>query len=34
MVIKDGELKAFDTPLNLEGSSEFYREALTLSGMR
>jgi ATP-binding cassette, subfamily B, bacterial len=34
MVIKDGELKDFDTPLHLERSSEFYREALTLSGMR
>jgi len=34
MVIKDGELKAFDSPHSLERSSEFYREALTLSGMR
>jgi ATP-binding cassette, subfamily B, bacterial len=34
MVIKDGELKDFDTPLHLERSSEFYREALALSGMR
>jgi ATP-binding cassette subfamily B protein len=34
MVIKDGELKDFDTPFVLEQSSEFYREALTLSGMR
>jgi ABC-type multidrug transport system fused ATPase/permease subunit len=36
MVIKDGELKGFDTPFALEQSSEFYREALTLtlSGMR
>jgi ATP-binding cassette, subfamily B, bacterial len=34
MVIKDGELKDFDTPMQLEQSSEFYREALTLSGMR
>ena len=34
MVIKDGELKAFDTPAALEQSSDFYREALTLSGMR
>lgn len=33
MVIKDGELKAFDTPRRLENSSEFYREALALSGM-
>ncbi len=34
MVIKDGELKEFDTPSVLEQSSDFYREALTLSGMR
>ena len=34
MVIKDGELKDFDTPARLEESSEFYREALTLSGLR
>jgi ATP-binding cassette, subfamily B, bacterial len=34
MVIKNGELKAFDTPSVLEESSDFYREALTLSGMR
>jgi ATP-binding cassette subfamily B protein len=34
MVINDGELKDFDTPFHLERSSEFYREALTLSGMR
>ena len=34
MVIQDGELKAFDTPENLEKSSDFYREALMLSGMR
>lgn len=34
MVIKDGELKAFDTPPALEESSDFYREALALSGMR
>jgi ATP-binding cassette subfamily B protein len=34
MVIKDGEMKDFDTPGDLERSSEFYREALTLSGMR
>ncbi|HLJ08027.1 MAG TPA: ABC transporter ATP-binding protein, partial [Acidimicrobiia bacterium] len=34
MVIADGELKAFDTPLRLESSSDFYREALSLSGMR
>ena len=34
MVIKDGQLKAFDTPVALERSSEFFREALALSGMR
>ena len=34
MVIKDGELKDFDTPAALERSSDFYREALVLSGMR
>ena len=34
MVINDGELKEFDTPLALEQSSAFYQEALTLSGMR
>ena len=34
MVIKDGELKEFDTPSVLEETSEFYREALLLSGMQ
>jgi ABC-type multidrug transport system fused ATPase/permease subunit len=34
MVIQAGELKGFDTPANLEESSDFYREALVLSGMR
>jgi ABC-type multidrug transport system fused ATPase/permease subunit len=34
MVIQDGELKEFDTPANLEQSSDFYREALVLSGLR
>jgi ABC-type multidrug transport system fused ATPase/permease subunit len=34
MVINGGELKEFDTPPALEQSSDFYREALTLSGMR
>ena len=34
MVIGDGQLKAFDTPHQLEQSSEFYRQALALSGMR
>ena len=34
MVIQDGQLKAFDTPANLEKSSDFYREALVLSGLR
>ena len=33
MVIQDGELRGFDTPENLEHSSDFYREALILSGM-
>ena len=34
MVIYDGELKAFDTPDNLEKDNDFYREALRLSGLR
>lgn len=34
MVIQDGQLKAFDTPTNLEATSEFYREARILSGLR
>ena len=34
MVIQDGQMKAFDTPENLEKSSDFYREALILSGLR
>ena len=34
MVIQDGELKAFDTPENLEKDNDFYREALVLSGLR
>jgi ABC-type multidrug transport system fused ATPase/permease subunit len=34
MVISDGELKAFDTPDNLEKDNDFYREALRLSGLR
>jgi len=34
MVIQDGELRGFDTPERLEKTSEFYREALVLSGMR
>ena len=34
MVIEAGELKAFDTPENLEKTNEFYREALILAGMR
>ena len=34
MVIYDGELKAFDTPDNLEKDNDFYREALKLSGLR
>lgn len=34
MVIQDGSLVGFDTPLHLEASSAFYREALELSGLR
>lgn len=34
MVIQDGELRGFDTPSNLSISSDFYREALELSGLR
>ena len=34
MVIQSGELRGFDTPARLEESSDFYREALELSGMR
>jgi len=34
MVIQDGELKAFDTPEELERTSKFYRDALSLSGLR
>jgi ATP-binding cassette, subfamily B, bacterial len=34
MVIYGGELKAFDTPDNLEKDNDFYREALRLSGLR
>lgn len=34
MVIQDGEMRGFDTPAALEQSSDFYREALLLSGMR
>jgi ABC-type multidrug transport system fused ATPase/permease subunit len=34
MVIQSGEMRGFDTPDNLERSSEFYREALVLSGLR
>ena len=34
MVIADGELVGFDTPDNLEKDNDFYREALTLSGLR
>jgi hypothetical protein len=33
-VLIDGELRAFDTPDNLEVSNDFYREALVISGMR
>jgi ABC-type multidrug transport system fused ATPase/permease subunit len=34
MVIQDGELRAFDEPKVLERESDFYREALELSGLR
>jgi ABC-type multidrug transport system fused ATPase/permease subunit len=34
MVIQDGELRGFDTPERLEQSSDFFREALLLSGLR
>lgn len=34
MVIQDGEIKAFDTPSRLAARSEFYREALDLSGIK
>jgi ABC-type multidrug transport system fused ATPase/permease subunit len=34
MVIQGGRLMGFDTPANLEESSDFYREALHLSGLR
>lgn len=34
MVIQDGRLIGFDTPTELERSNAFYREALTLSGLR
>jgi ABC-type multidrug transport system fused ATPase/permease subunit len=34
MVIQDGELRAFDTPAHLEKDNDFFREALTLSGLR
>ena len=34
MVIQDGRLVGFDTPARLEQSSEFYREALSLSRLR
>ena len=34
MIIEDGRLRAFDTPENLERSSEFYREVLIVSELR
>jgi ABC-type multidrug transport system fused ATPase/permease subunit len=34
MVLLDGELQAFDTPMRLERTSPFFREALELSGLR
>ena len=33
MVIQEGQIKAFDTPSQLAATSEFYREALDLSGI-
>jgi ABC-type multidrug transport system fused ATPase/permease subunit len=33
MVIQDGEMRAFDTPERLRAESDFYREALALSGI-
>jgi ABC-type multidrug transport system fused ATPase/permease subunit len=33
MVIQDGEIKAFDSPDVLRTTSEFYRDALALSGL-
>jgi hypothetical protein len=33
MVIKGGELRDFDTPSALKQTSDFYQEALALSGM-
>ena len=34
MVIQSGELKGFDTPVNLARTNDFYNEALVLSGLR
>jgi ABC-type multidrug transport system fused ATPase/permease subunit len=34
MVLQDGEMRAFDTPARLQESSDFYAEALRLSGLR
>jgi ATP-binding cassette subfamily B protein len=34
MVIQDGELRGFDSPRVLEATSDFYREALVLSGLQ
>ena len=34
MVIQDGVLKAFDTPTQLEHTSDFYLESLVLSGLK
>ena len=33
MVIQEGELRAFDTPERLADSSDFYRDALRISGI-
>jgi ABC-type bacteriocin/lantibiotic exporter with double-glycine peptidase domain len=34
MIIQDGHLRGFDTPENLELESDFYQQALALSGLR
>jgi len=34
MVIQDGQLMGFDSPDRLEQSSDFFREALGMSGLR
>jgi len=34
MVVRDGQMQGFDEPTKLEAKSAFYRETLSLSGMR